>query len=428
MKAQSQVLLAATLVAAVAVADGAQAGGSKSYHGAGVTADARVSANVRPPRVEFRTQPRWQMVSGTNVYMVRAEDRPGFDMFRYNDSFYIYDNGHWFKASRWNGNYQRIDRGHVPMAIARVPEAEWRSYPHDWSWSRSSHDDGNRYSNEGYSNEWSREHDSYDSSEGWSSWTPDPASDFRAAPRWRFVPGTRVYVLSDASLAAYDMFRLGSTVYLHTGEDTWFRADRWNGRYERIDATRVPRDIARVPEREWRHYPRAWATDYSSWRSTHMDQRYGRMNDRDADDRFRYDNRYRHDNRYRVEDRHTARSDRYGWRNAPPAPPTHLAFRSGPRWKMVPGTMVYVAGDSRADFDMFRAGGRIYVHKDGYWYRSNRWNGGFMAIDHRQVPDEFRRIPSSHWHAGSPFADGRYSSDYASGRRYEDDWNDRDDD
>ena len=114
-----------------------------------------LNAAPAPPRVEFRRQPRWMGVPGTNVLMVRTQDRPAYDLFKVGSAYYIYDNGYWYRANRWRGAFTAIDQRSVPVAFNNVPRQYWRSYPAGWA---NQHDNGRhngqdkRNKNGGYRN------------------------------------------------------------------------------------------------------------------------------------------------------------------------------------------------------------------------------------------------------------------------------------
>jgi hypothetical protein len=190
------------------------------------------------------------------------------------------------------------------------------------------------------------------------------------APRWRLVSGTRVYVPADVDLP-YDLFRVGDAFYAYTDNGSWYQASRWNAPYVQVDGTEVPGVIALVPEREWRSYPSDWANTVD-----------------------RYDDRYSND-RYRYRDRDRGA---YDYRNAPPPPP--ISMRTMPRWHLIPNTGIHAANN--VDFDLFRVGQVFFLYNDGYWYRSDRWSGDFVAISDTRLPRDFRRIPRNEWRHGPP--------------------------
>lgn len=79
---------------------------------------------------------------------------------------------------------------------------------------------------------------------------------------------------------------------------------------------------------------------------------------------------------------------------------TQLDFRSRPMWITVPGTQVYVVRDDmRPNRDFFRYKNRYYVYSNGTWYRSNQWDGRYVAVKERNLPAQFRQVPQEHWRA-----------------------------
>ena len=88
--------------------------------------------------------------------------------------------------------------------------------------------------------------------------------------------------------------------------------------------------------------------------------------------------------------------------NAPPPP--RVVFAERPTTVWVPGNAVYVVPEARED--MFLYSGFWYVQDDGYWYRSRRWDGPFVAVDVRRVPRAILSLPAKHWkhhpHGGPP--------------------------
>jgi len=94
------------------------------------------------PSADFRRQPRWMRVQGTNVMMTSAQQRPAYDLFKLGSTFYIYDNGYWYSSNRWNGSFTAINQRSVPADFMNVPRAYWRNYPEAWA---TRTDNGNHY-------------------------------------------------------------------------------------------------------------------------------------------------------------------------------------------------------------------------------------------------------------------------------------------
>src|SRR5437867_1622871 len=102
-----------------------------------------------------------------------------------------------------------------------------------------------------------------------------------------------------------------------------------------------------------------------------------------------------------------------------PSPP-QVYFRSSPHWIVVPGTRVSVIRrDERPAYDMFGYGSYYYIYSNGYWYRSNRWDGAFQPIDDRDVPAAFYDVPRSEWMSYPPGWDVR--NDMSMGNDYNSD-------
>jgi len=93
-------------------------------HGSGGT-----SASLQ---VTFGTAPHWSGIAGTRVREIQSADRPGYDMFRYGNGYYVYNNSHWYTSRRGNGQFRMIDDRTVPSELRKVPRDHWRSYPAGW--------------------------------------------------------------------------------------------------------------------------------------------------------------------------------------------------------------------------------------------------------------------------------------------------------
>jgi hypothetical protein len=82
---------------------------------------------------DFRSQPRWVTVpEARGVYVVRDDMRPDRDYFRYRGSYYVYSNGTWYRANRWNGRYTVVSERRLPRVFYSVRQDRWRAYPNGW--------------------------------------------------------------------------------------------------------------------------------------------------------------------------------------------------------------------------------------------------------------------------------------------------------
>ncbi len=87
-----------------------------------------------------------------------------------------------------------------------------------------------------------------------------------------------------------------------------------------------------------------------------------------------------------------------GIESAPPPPA--IIFDSEPDMVLVPGTDVYCL--ERGDYDLFRCSGAWYLASRGYWYRSDDYNGRYVAVDPRSVPEAIYSVPQGRWRHSHP--------------------------
>lgn len=112
------VLAAATLISSAEAAEAA--------------IDARLRVSVPGAEIAFRTTPRWVVVPGTDVYIVRHDMRPAQDFFRYRKWYYVHHRGAWYRSKSWNGRYVYVRERDLPRAFRDVPRHHWRTYPRGW--------------------------------------------------------------------------------------------------------------------------------------------------------------------------------------------------------------------------------------------------------------------------------------------------------
>jgi hypothetical protein len=94
-------------------------------------------------------------------------------------------------------------------------------------------------------------------------------------------------------------------------------------------------------------------------------------------------------------------------RIALPGAPAYT-FQESPKWVVVPGTGVYaIAGTVRPQFDVFRHGSYTYAYRGGTWYRARTWNGRYVAVQERYLPEQFQTIPAERWRSYPPGWDRR---------------------
>jgi hypothetical protein len=99
---------------------------------ANAAVDVGLRVSVPGAEIAFRTTPRWVEVPGTRVYRVRDDMRPRQDFFRYDNHYYVYSHGSWYRANRWNGRYVVVRERDLPRNFRQVPRNHWRAYPGNW--------------------------------------------------------------------------------------------------------------------------------------------------------------------------------------------------------------------------------------------------------------------------------------------------------
>ena len=91
-----------------------------------------------------------------------------------------------------------------------------------------------------------------------------------------------------------------------------------------------------------------------------------------------------------------------GISSAPPAP--RFVVSGAPQLSVVAGTSVQVVGNS--SYDVFAYRNSFYCYSGGFWYRAGRYDGPFMVVDVRSVPEPILVVPAQHWkrhpHGGPP--------------------------
>lgn len=110
---------------------------------------------------------------------------------------------------------------------------------------------------------------------------------------------TRVYVVRDDMRPRHEFFRYDRHYYVYS-HGTWYRANRWNGRYFVVRERDLPRRFWQVPRNHWRSYPRSWRHERDDWRADRRDDWHDDRRDRRED---------RRDDRW--DDRRDRRDDRW---------------------------------------------------------------------------------------------------------------------
>jgi hypothetical protein len=224
-----------------------------------------------PPVVEFKVTPTWVPVEGTDnkVMMIQRDQRPKYDIFSFNNKYYVYKKDYWFSSDALNGPYTVVETRAVPTEFKVVPKESWVVYPTNWGSMGTSSGPGSVYggsSGPGMTGSSSTVAGGPTSATtgtivGTTSdadaWTPTVT--FETAPKWITVPGSaKVYYVDKASRpTTYDLYRYNDRYYTWQ-KDNWYSATSLNGPYTIVTANDVPVAFHSVKKTYWVNYPSGW--------------------------------------------------------------------------------------------------------------------------------------------------------------------------
>jgi hypothetical protein len=279
----------------------------------------------------FSSQPRMRRVGDTDVYYIR--DASDYDVYQFEGSWYLNDQGRWYRAGSWRGPWASMDVDVLPYEISIVPS----EYRRNWVSVRVDRRDP-RYRNlpEGY----------------WAS-----GRTFSTKPSMGVIPNSSVTYARQA--ADFDLYRLHGTWYL-MDNGVWYRSTSWRGPFLTIRASSVPSEVLTIPAR----YRRDWISS---------------TDDRDRDRDWRDRDRDRDNDRYSTV--------RY-WNSG-------RTFTVEPSYDMIPGTDIdYVRGN--ASYDLYRYNDSWYLADQTGWYRADSWRGPFISIQLGSVPRAVISVPMTY--------------------------------
>ena len=91
-----------------------------------------------------------------------------------------------------------------------------------------------------------------------------------------------------------------------------------------------------------------------------------------------------------------------GVSNAPPPP--RIVVADAPQLVAVPGTSVYAVANT--SYDVFTLRGSYFCYSGGFWYRAPSYEGPYVVVDVRSVPQPILVVPADQWkhhpHGGPP--------------------------
>jgi len=171
----------------------------------------------------FTSKPKMNYIPNTDVYYQRKA--PGYDLYRYADTWYVVDDGAWYESRSWQGPYAMIDVNDVPVDVMQIP-GDYRRF-------------------------WAKAPPVEDRSapDGDQVW----AGSFSRKPTMHNITSSGVSYARKAANGRIDLYRFAGNWYL-VDNARWYRADSWRGPFFSISATTVPRAVLRVPSTYRRHW------------------------------------------------------------------------------------------------------------------------------------------------------------------------------
>ncbi len=188
---------------------------------------ARVGDYYEGTALSFRAQPAMFRIPGSRVYYIRSDFRSDFDndLYRFGNTWYFVEDGVWYSAPSWRGQFRVVRFRDVPASIRTVP----MSYRRSWQMASAGRIDR-----------------TYEPVTG--SGVYRGRGSFHIGlnnePSMAIIPGTRVFYLRDDS--DVDLYRYGNTWYM-VDNGTWYRAGSWRGPFYRITMGSVPDVVLEIP-------------------------------------------------------------------------------------------------------------------------------------------------------------------------------------
>jgi len=187
----------------------------------------------------FQEKPKMNYIPNTDVYYERKAS--GYDRYRFANTWYLVDDGTWYRSYSWQGPYVLVDIGEVPDDVTTIP-GNYRRY---WEVARidvDRHHDRDRDED--------RYRDRGDAAEGSYAWP----GTFARKPSMHNITSSGVSYTRHAANGRVDLYKFRRTYYL-VDDGSWYRAESWSGPFLSIPASGVPREVLRVPP----SYRRYWA-------------------------------------------------------------------------------------------------------------------------------------------------------------------------
>src|SRR5262249_4295057 len=90
----------------------------------------RVDIGNAPPAPRFvlSVRPHEVYTPEERVYVGDAPAYGDEDCFHYEGFYWVFNDGYWYRARRWNGPFLVVHPRYVPTAFYRVPEERWKHH------------------------------------------------------------------------------------------------------------------------------------------------------------------------------------------------------------------------------------------------------------------------------------------------------------
>lgn len=174
--------------------------------------------------VQFRVQPAMRRIPGSSVYYIRSDFDN--DLYRFGNRWYFVENGIWYSAPSWRGQFRAIRFRDAPASVRAVP----MRYRRSWQMASS----GDRY----------RAYEPVTGSGNVYRGSGSFHVGLNNEPSMAIIPGTRVFYLRDES--DVDLYRYGNNWYM-VDNGTWYRAGSWSGPFYRVTMSSVPGAVLEIP-------------------------------------------------------------------------------------------------------------------------------------------------------------------------------------
>ena len=171
----------------------------------------------------FSSKPKMKYIPNTDVYYQRKAS--GYDLYRYANTWYLVDDGTWYRANSWRGPFVLMDPSDAPEEVTSIP-TNYRRY---WALAPPAEEPNVPAGSLAWSGQFSRK------------------------PSMHNITADGVSYTRKAANGNVDLYHFQGTWYL-VDDGMWYRSDSWRGPFISTTARGVPREILTVPSSYRRHW------------------------------------------------------------------------------------------------------------------------------------------------------------------------------